>query len=114
MNSTAAPMTLAEAHEAIDQYEQHRSECAAEAGMGAMSLGYGTDGAYAAMNYEASRFDAADLRDARRVIAEHAALAELLGVTQNFPGYVHKGVRHMAHGLYRNGAVDGSDDDLPF
>lgn len=45
-----AAMSLEDVHEAISQYHESYGEQRAEAGMGAMSLGYGTDGAYAAAN----------------------------------------------------------------
>jgi hypothetical protein len=42
------PATLDDAAELVERADESYAECSAEAGMGAMSLGYGVDGAYEA------------------------------------------------------------------
>jgi hypothetical protein len=42
------PATLDDAAELVERADEAHAECSAEAGSGAMSLGYGVDGAYAA------------------------------------------------------------------
>lgn len=44
------PATFDDAAEYVMQSDEAYAECSAEAGMGAMSLGYGVEGAYAAAN----------------------------------------------------------------
>lgn len=53
---TPIELTLEEAYEILDDFEQARAEAYAEAGGGAMSLGYGQDGAYAAASAAEARF----------------------------------------------------------
>ncbi len=69
---TPIELTLDGAAEIIDQFEESRAEAYAEAGSGAMSLGYGQDGAYEAANAVTARWG----DGGRRVRAARAKLAE--------------------------------------
>jgi hypothetical protein len=44
------PATIDDAAEYVERRDESYAECSAEAGMGAMSLGYGVEGAYEAAN----------------------------------------------------------------
>lgn len=67
-------MTVADAYEILDEVEQSRDECRAEAGMGAVSMGFDP---YAAMSEKSMTFtDTPEIVQARQVVAAHqAALA---------------------------------------
>lgn len=122
---TTQTLTLEEAHEIVEQYDEHRAEMFAEAGSGALSLGYGTDGAYAAANEATAQIDdlAAndpELREARRVIAASARAVELLGVEQHRPGWTYPDTllgtaTYGACGIY-SARLNARDcfDDVPF
>lgn len=69
---TPIEMTIEEAYEILDEFEQARSEAYAEAGSGGISLGYGTEGAYEAANAAAARFG----DGGRRVRAARARIKE--------------------------------------
>lgn len=100
-------MTLEDAHETVEACGQHRAECAAEAGMGAMSMGFDSDFATGVANEVAAELPSLAERMARIKLARHRELNELIGVTHHWPGV-------LPRSAYVDEAAARSTDDIPF